>query len=141
MMSLTEAPADAPELLFLGEGVNSGYVQGALSTGFRLTRLHSRQALAGSEAEQRLGQYALIVLTDYPARNLMAANQEAIARTVEHEGRGLLMIGGWASFGGAHGSYYGSRIADLLPVEIAAADDRVNTPLGTVLVVRREPHP
>jgi len=51
-----------------------------------------------------------------------------------------LMIGGWASFGGPHGSYFGSRIAELLPVEIGAQDDRTNTPLGTVLVARREHH-
>jgi uncharacterized membrane protein len=50
------------------------------------------------------------------------------------------MIGGWASFGGPLGSYYGSLLADLLPVMIRPDDDRVNTPLGTVLVPRREPH-
>ena len=112
-----------------------------MRTGFRLTKLHSGQPLAGSEAERRLGDYALIVLTDYPLRHLTAAHQEAIADAVERDGRGLLMIGGWASFGGPHGSYYGSRIAELLPVEIAPQDDRVNTPLGTVLVARRERHP
>lgn len=51
------------------------------------------------------------------------------------------MIGGWASFGGPLGSYYGSELANILPVEIAPGDDRVNTPLGTVLLPRREPHP
>ena len=50
-------------------------------------------------------------------------------------------IGGWASFGGARGSYFGSRIAELLPVEIGDTDDRVNSPLGTVLVVRDQNHP
>ena len=141
MISLTEAPADAPELLFLGEGPRHGYVEGALSTGFRLTKVPSGQPLSGSDVEQQLGQYALIVVSDYPARNLTAAQQEAIARAVEQDGRGLLMIGGWASFGGPHGSYYGTRIAELLPVEIATEDDRVNTPLGTVVVAQRESHP
>jgi uncharacterized membrane protein len=140
MITLTEAPADAPEVLFLGEGPRNGYVEGAMSTGLRLTKLHSGQPFAGSEAEQRLGEYALVVLSDYPARNLTAAHQGRIADAVEREGRGLLMIGGWASFGGPHGSYFGSRIAELLPVEIGANDDRVNTPLGTVLVAR-EKHP
>ena len=140
-ISLTEAPPDAPELLFLGEGAQSGYVQGALSTGFRLTRVNAGQPLAGSQAEQRLDEYALIVLSDYPARNLTLSHQEAIVAAVERRGRGLLMIGGWASFGGPHGSYYGTRIAELLPVEIGAEDDRVNSPLGTVLVAQRESHP
>jgi hypothetical protein len=141
MIALTEAPADAPEVLFLGESSRNSYVEGALRTGFRLTKLHSGQPLAGSEAERRLGEHALIVLTDYPAHNLTLAHQAAIADAVERGGRGLLMIGGWASFGGPHGSYSGSRIAELLPVEIAAQDDRVNSPLGTVLVARRESHP
>jgi hypothetical protein len=141
MIELKEASGDVPEVLFLGEGPRNSYVDGALSTGFRLTKLHSGQPLAGSEAEPRLGEYALIVLTDYPARHVSAAHQDAIANAVEHGGRGLLMIGGWASFGGPHGSYYGSKIAELLPVEIGAEDDRVNTPLGTVLVARRDRHP
>ncbi len=141
MISLAAAPADAPELLFLGEGARHGYVEGALSTGFRLSKVPSGQPLSGSNVEQQLGQYALIVISDYPARHLTAAHQEAIAGAVEHDGRGLLMIGGWASFGGPHGSYYGTRIAELLPVEIAAEDDRTNTPLGTVLMAQHESHP
>lgn len=141
MIELTQAPDDAPEVLFLGEPPRLGYVEGALSTAFRLTKLHSREPLAGSAAEARLGEYALIVLSDYPSSNLSASAQEALVRGVEGGGRGLLMIGGWASFGGPHGSYHGSRIAELLPVEIGAEDDRVNTPLGTVLVARHAPHP
>src|SRR5450631_1475753 len=141
MIALTAAPADAPEVLFLGEAARDSYVEGALSTGFRLTKLHSGQPLAGSEVEPRLGKHALVVLTDYPARHLTAAHQEAIADAVERGGRGLLMIGGWASFGGPRGSYYGSRIAELLPVEIGVEDDRVNSPLGTVLLARRQSHP
>ena len=141
MIALTDAPSDAPEVLFLGEAPHNSYVEGALSTAFRLTKLHSGQPLAGSEPERRLGEHALVVLTDYPARNLHAAHQETIAAAVERGGCGLLMIGGRASFGGPHGSYYGSRIAELLPVEIGVEDDRVNSPLGTVLVARRQSHP
>ena len=112
-----------------------------MRTGFRLTKLHSGQAFAGSEAEGRLGEFALIVLSDYPVDHLRAAHQESLAGAVERDGRGLLMIGGWASFGGPRGSYYGSRIAELLPVDLDAQDDRVNTPLGTLLVARRQSHP
>jgi uncharacterized membrane protein len=141
MIELAEAALDAPTLLFLGEGPRNGYVEGALSTGFTLTKLNSRQPLAGSDVESTLGDYALIVLTDYPVHHLSAANQAAIVDAVERGGRGLLMIGGWASFGGPHGSYAGSTIANLLPVDIGAEDDRTNSPLGTVLVARRASHP
>src|SRR5215216_3960725 len=125
MIELREAPIDAPRVLFLGETPRNSYVEGALSTAFRLTKLHSGQALGGSETEARLGEHAVIVLSDYPARHLSAVHQEAIADAVERGGRGLLMIGGWASFGGPHGNYSGSRLAELLPVEIDARDERV----------------
>jgi len=141
MIELREAPADAPEVLFLGETPRDSYVEGALRTAFRLTKLHAGQPLAGSEARQRLGEHALIVLTDYPAGHLSSADQETVARAVKGGGHGLLMIGGWASFGGPRGGYHGSTIAELLPVEIGAEDDRVNSPLGTVLVARRDSHP
>jgi hypothetical protein len=140
MIQLREAGSEAPTLLFLGEQPRDGYVEGALSTGFRVTKVPGGQALAGTHAEQQLGDYALIVLTDYPRDKLSSAHQEAIASAVQG-GRGLLMIGGWASFGGPRGSYHASRIAELLPVTISPEDDRTNTPLGTVLVAQREPHP
>jgi len=140
MIDLTEAPGDAPALLFLGEGARNGYVEGALSTAFNLTKVNSGHQLAGSDVEKSLGEHALIVLSDYPARHLSDQHQRTIADAVEGSGHGLLMIGGWGSFGGPAGSYYGTRRAELLPVEIGATDDRVNSPLGTVLVARREPH-
>jgi uncharacterized membrane protein len=83
----------------------------------------------------------VVLLSDYPATHLSHAHQLALISAVERDGRGLLMIGGWASFGGPNGSYYGAPLADLLPVTLLPEDDRVNTPLGTVLVARREPHP
>jgi hypothetical protein len=140
MIALTEAPTDAPSVLFLGETPRNGYVEGALSSAFHLSKLHAGQPLSGTEAERSLGDHALIVLTDYPARHLTVAHQEAIATAVAR-GRGLLMIGGWASFGGPSGSYFGSAIAELLPVDISPEDDRVNSPLGTVLLASPVPHP
>jgi Putative glutamine amidotransferase len=137
----TTAPPDAPEVLFLGEGPRGNHVEGALSTAFRVARVYANQPLAGNEMESNLGQFSLTLLSDYPAHHLSSSHQESIAAAVERGGHGLLMIGGWASFGGARGSYHGSRLAELLPVEIAADDDRTNTPLGTVLCVREEPHP
>ena len=141
VIELQAAAADAPRALFLGEGPRSGYVEGTLSTAFRLTKLHAGQPFDGSGVETGLDAYALVVLSDYPAGQLGAAGQAAIAERVERGGGGLLMIGGWASFGGPRGSYAGSPLAELLPVEIGADDDRVNTPLGTVLVARAAPHP
>jgi len=132
---------DGPEVLFLGEAARGGYVDGALSTCCRLTKLPAAEPLAGSDAEPRLRDYAVTVLSDYPAGQLSTSHQQRIVEAVERDGRGLLMIGGWASFGGPLGSYHGSSIADLLPVEIDRADDRTNTPLGTVFRPVAEAHP
>jgi uncharacterized membrane protein len=71
-------------------------------------------------------EYRLIILSDYPAHNLAAGRMERIALRVR-EGAGLLMIGGWESFQGSGGSYGGTVIEDILPVEISPADDRVNS--------------
>jgi hypothetical protein len=128
------------DLLFLGEGPYANYVEGALSTAFRVSRVYASQPLAGAEAESRLRDFSVVLLSDYPATQLSDEHQQALTAAVVDDGHGLLMIGGWASFGGPRGSYFGSRIADLLPVTIRPEDDRVNTPLGTVLSARREPH-
>jgi hypothetical protein len=130
----------APDLLFLGEGPRANYVEGALSTTFQVSRVYGNQPLAGTRVESRVRDFSVLVLSDYPAPHLSDAHQQAMMAAVERDGRGLLMIGGWASFGGPRGGYYGSRLAELLPVEIQPEDDRVNTPLGTVLLPRREPH-
>ena len=141
MIEHGEASPDRPEVLFLGEPARDSYAEGALRSWCRLTKVAASQALADSDADQRLGDHAVTILSDYPSANLTDAHQQRIVEAVERGGRGLLMIGGWASFGAPRGGYCGSRVADLLPVQIGPEDDRVNTPLGTVLRARIEPHP
>jgi Putative glutamine amidotransferase len=141
MIEPRQASTNGPEVLFLGQSARGSYAEGALSTWCRLTKVPSSQALAGTEAEQRLGEYVLTVLSDYPLKQLTDTHQQRMTAAVKHDGHGLLMIGGWASFGGPLGTYCGSGIADLLPVLIGPEDDRVNTPLGTLLRPRDEFHP
>jgi uncharacterized membrane protein len=129
-----------PDLLFLGEGPNANYVEGALGTAFAVSRVYGNQPLAASNVEARLRDFSVVVLSDYRAAHLTSAHQQALVSAIEDDGHGLLMIGGWASFGGPLGSYYGTKLAEVLPVTIQPEDDRRNTPLGTVLVPRREPH-
>ena len=123
----------------LGEGPRPGYLDGVLQTAFDLSRVFGSQTIA--EAGARLDDQGLLILSDYPAPRLSSEEQARLVELVERDGRGLLMIGGWASFAGPRGSYHGSRLAEILPVELRPADDRVNTPLGTVLIARREAHP
>jgi hypothetical protein len=126
-------------VLFLGEGPRASYLDGVLQTAFDLARVYGSQTIA--EAGARLDDHGLFILSDYPAPRLSAEEQERLLELVEQGGRGLLMIGGWASFGGPRGSYHGSRLAEILRVDLMPADDRVNTPLGTVLIPRRMAHP
>ena len=51
-----------------------------------------------------------------------------------------MMIGGWESFHGAAGEYHESPLADVLPVHMQAADDRVNAP-QPCFVEKRIDHP
>jgi uncharacterized membrane protein len=137
------APDRAPKALFLGEGPNSArYLEGVLQTGFQVTRVFNGQPLADApEVAERLDDFDLFLLSDYGAANLSPELQDKIVRCVERGAAGLLMIGGWASFSGPRAGWRGTRLAELLPVDCLAEDDRHNSPLGTVLVARREPHP
>jgi uncharacterized membrane protein len=78
--------------------------------------------------------WRLIVLSDYPAARLTDADQRTIVSRVE-AGAGLLMIGGWESFHGLGGDWDGTPVAQLLPVEIASSDDRLNC--DRPLIVRK----
>src|SRR5262249_12806127 len=63
--------------------------------------------------------YDVIILGDITARRLSAGNPEvleAIAKQVFDKGAGLVMIGGYESFGNT--DWGGTKIADLLPVEL-----------------------
>jgi len=83
--------------------------------------------------------HSLIVLSDYPAAAIDLQIQRRIADLVAG-GCGLLMIGGWSSFHGVDGYYDGTLIGELLPVEIATDDDRLNTS-SPCLVVKEMDHP
>lgn len=67
----------------------------------------------------------LIVLSDFPARQLMDESCEALVEAVRR-GAGLLTIGGWESYSGVGGDWDKTPLAELLPVEMRGSDDRVH---------------
>jgi hypothetical protein len=73
------------------------------------------------------GPHDLYILSDYPV-NLWRPGELALLRQRIADGAGLLMIGGWESFHGAAGQYVDSPLAEVLPVQMARGDDRVNCP-------------
>jgi uncharacterized membrane protein len=82
--------------------------------------------------------YKAFIVSDYPAKNFLKSHLDMIADKVE-TGAGLAMIGGWESFEGQAGKYSGTRLAEILPVEMASEDDRVNS-FSPFMVVRNCGH-
>lgn len=83
-------------------------------------------------------EYALVVLSDYPASNFEAEQMRQMAERVR-DGMSLCMIGGWESFTGAGGDYHRTPLADVLPVAMKSSDDRVNLS-RPCLVIREQSH-
>jgi uncharacterized membrane protein len=82
--------------------------------------------------------YKAIVVSDYPASNFLRSHMDLIAEKVKN-GAGFLMIGGWETFEGLAGKYSSTVLADVLPVEIASSDDRINCS-SPCMVVRNCSH-
>lgn len=68
---------------------------------------------------------SLLILSDYPAAKFDRDLQQIVIDRIQ-QGLGLLMIGGWESFHGLGGDWDTSVLANVLPVEISHADDRIN---------------
>lgn len=65
------------------------------------------------------GEYDVFIIGDVPARVFGRENLEALQARVR-DGAGLLMIGGYDSFGA--GGYAGTPLEEMLPVEMSPAD-------------------
>lgn len=93
-----------------------------------------------------LDEYDIVILSDIGADTLQITSQVAASETdVDRcallaewvrDGGALGMIGGYMSFAGKGGQarYRMTPLADVLPVEIARADDRVEAPGGATPV-------
>lgn len=93
--------------------------------------------------QELLDRYDVVVLSDLPSDSLLLPravfvdgetrpNRLTALKEFTSAGGGLLMIGGYMSFAGFEGrARYGmTPLADALPVEVLAWDDRVETPEG-----------
>ena len=82
----------------------------------------------------------LMILSDYPRAMAEDRVWEELAAAVD-EGLHLLMIGGWESFHGLEGGYYGSPLERVLPTAIAKSDDRMNSWQGVAVLPAGKPGP
>lgn len=85
-------------------------------------------------------QYALYVVSDYPASRFRPGDMEHIVDSLR-KGSGLLMLGGWESYYGRLGEYHRSPLKEILPVVMADRDDRRNDSSPVLLRPAVERHP
>jgi uncharacterized membrane protein len=101
-----------------------------------------------------LAGYSAVILSDIGANTLLL-HPETFARSIPRpdriaaigayveSGGGLLMVGGYLTFAGIDGKarWAGTAVEAALPVTIATADDRVESPAGAAPLVRQLDHP
>jgi uncharacterized membrane protein len=101
-----------------------------------------------------LRQYAVVVLSDVGSNTFLLGRQtflrgqaapdllELIAAYASGGG-GLVMVGGYMSFGGIDGKagYGKTCLQDVLPVTVSPGDDRIEVPAGVVPSVHLPGHP
>ena len=126
------------KILYAGDSAAGGaanYLLGILgSMKARVFHLAPSKILKPGHFKRR---YDAIILSDFPAKNASTASQKAIADQVS-KGSGLLMIGGWGSFSGPSGGWYGSAIEKILPVSCLRRDDRVHLPGGAHILEKKK---
>jgi uncharacterized membrane protein len=119
-------PARVPRICYLGDDDPGGaamYLCGIMAHyGLPYDHVPSSQSPPDSFLAR---QYALYVLSDYPAARFSPAQFAHLVECVG-AGSGLAMLGGWESFFGRSGQYHRSPLAEVLPVEMADRDDRRN---------------
>lgn len=106
------------------------------------------------ETPEQLSAYDLVVLSDIGANSIQLApgvfdrsvpGRDRLAELAAwvHGGGALLMIGGYLSFSGwqARAAFAQTVLADVLPVELLAGDDRVERPAGSRPTVLDPDHP
>ncbi len=71
--------------------------------------------------------HGLIIISDYPACSFRPEQLDHLAERVRNGRLALCMIGGWESYVGLGGDYHKTVLAEMLPLRMAANDDRVNS--------------
>ncbi|MDA4130263.1 MAG: glutamine amidotransferase [Thaumarchaeota archaeon] len=103
-------------------------------------------------SQEELSKYDAMVLSDVGSDTLLITpelmhgsrvpNRHKLIREYVRNGGGLVMIGGYWSFGGFRGiaRYHGTPVEEALPVVIKDGDDRVEVPEGFSLLFSNHDH-
>ncbi|MGL4942032.1 MAG: glutamine amidotransferase [Thermoguttaceae bacterium] len=125
----------AMNVLYLGDDSAAGaaaYLCGVLEhSGINFRRVNSNE----SPSDDVFGAaFDVVVVSDYPAANFRDGQLETLKTRVRRNDCGLIMIGGWESFHGLAGEYHNTPLVEVLPIEMATSDDRVNCPQPVFVV-------
>lgn len=90
-----------------------------------------------------IGANTLLLHPDTFVRSKVLPNRLEAIRDYVRNGGGFVMVGGYLTFQGidAKGRYRDSEVADVLPVQMEAGDDRCEKPQGVTPKVRDNGHP
>ena len=104
-------------------------------------------------SKEELNEYDVVILSDIGSNSLLlppsvfydgrcTVNRLNLLAEWVGEGHGLMMAGGYLSFGGFEGKahYHGTAVEKVLPVNIKPHDDRMETPQGAHAEILQE-HP
>jgi uncharacterized membrane protein len=120
------------------------WAEAVRSEGHELTHIANHEAIEQFPwSLDELRDYDVVVLSDIPADTLQLhpavfdrgerrPDRLRVLVDFVRAGGGVMMVGGYMSFSGIEGKahYQFTPLADVLPVEMLPADDRVETPEG-----------
>lgn len=97
-----------------------------------LTRLGVAHEIVrpGAPLPRDLSRFQAVLVSDFP-HSALRESEVSLVRAATCGNLGVLMIGGWKSFG--RGGWADTDLGLLLPAEMFAGDDRMNVPSGVVL--------
>ena len=84
----------------------------------------------GGGLPRDLSRFQATIVSGFPRHHLREL-EPLLTNAVRGAGMGLLMVGGWRSFG--RGGYADSPLGELLPVLVLGGDDRMNVPSGLLV--------
>ncbi|BCW96988.1 MAG: VWA domain-containing protein [Fimbriimonadales bacterium] len=107
----------------------------ALERALRANAIAVTRVREGSfpERPEKLLDYDAIVFNDFPATALSPQQMDAVKTAVRDGGVGFVMIGGEQSY--QVGGYYGTPIAELLPIDLDIKHRQVHHAATVVLIV------
>lgn len=110
-------------------------ISNALRSVLETNKIHTKVASETTfpTRVEELMEYDAIILNNYPANALSPPQMEAIQSAVRDLGVGLVMIGGERSY--QPGGYYGTPIAEMLPVDLDIRHREVHHASTVVLIV------